>query len=453
MFFLLIFALSVTGAGLLALVIAGKVSLNSYPVLMIPSLFLIFVVNALQLHSNSIAYNYLTEPMFVLCSFVCLVSFLAVIAGWCYTDILPKSLQSKPQPERSYFSYDRLFRIGTLCHILSFMAEMAIASRRGGLLAIYSKPHSFYQGDDNPLFFYLFFLTFVGAVPYLQCLFCNKTLPLNQRVIIIAVCAIQIVRTIIVGQRGWVFNLVFLYLTVPFLCMGKLPKIRQVAYFLLPAAIFVLILPAIRGNVYLGSDAIGRVPELALEALNSAKQGDTGSGITDADDKTRVASEFILGAATIYTAWEKNAYTYGLSFYDALINPIPRSIWEEKPKNISLQSQIDIINNNFDWQFNPGSAPTGFADIFLNFGFFCVPFWFLFGLVHRRIYNSASKSGHFYAQCVYVLLLFGSTYLLNQGVLFWGTNIISSLFFATLFYSYARIVKPAQLTFPSNQSH
>jgi hypothetical protein len=449
MFFLIIFIICAVGLSLFGLVLVGKFPLNGYPVLMMPPLFLIFVVNALQLHANDIAYNYVTEFDFTLASFVCLLSFLAVIAGWCYVDILPRKRQPQVTSSKVYYSYNRLFIIGTACHLLSLAAELLIAANRGGLVALYSKAHNLY-GDDNPLLFYLFFLTFIGTIPYLQCLFCNKKLPTSQRTIIIAVCLLQILRTLVLGHRAWVFNLVFIYVTVPFFCIGRWPKVRQIAPFVIPAAILILIFPAIRGSLYLGSSDISKVPTAAIEALGKASQGDTGSGITDPDDDSRVASEFILGAATISAAWEKNSYTYGLSFYDFLINPIPRQIWPGKPKNISLQSQIDIINSNYPWVFNNGSAPTGFADVFLNFGFFCILFWFLFGLVHRRIYDSASTEGHFYAQCVYVILLLGSTYLLNQGVLFWGTNIMNSLFFSTLFYSYARMVKPkSKLVVPS----
>lgn len=445
MFDLLIFTLCLVGIGLLGLVIAGKFPLNGYPVIMMGPLFLIFVVNALQLHANAIAYNYIEEWMFTFTTFVCLVSFLSVIMGWCYVDVRPKHLVSRKKPSVTYYPYERLFTIGTVCHTLSFIAELMIASKRGGLLGLYSQGHAFYQGNENPLVFYFFFLTFVGAIPYLQCFFSNKTLPSWQRITIIVVCALQILRAVLVGQRGWVLHLVFIYITVPFFCMGRWPKVREVASFLLPAIIFVMILPAIRGSIHLGSSNLGQVPELAIEGLRGATHGSTGSGIADVDDPTRVASEFILGAATISTAWEKNAYTYGTSFYDFLINPIPRALWPEKPLNIGLQSQQDIINNNLPWSFNTGSAPTGFADVFLNFGFFCIPFWFLFGLIHRWIYDLASKPGNFYAQAVYVCLLFGSTFLLNQGVLFWGTTLINSLFFTTLFYSYARMVKHRKL--------
>jgi hypothetical protein len=441
MFFLVMFTLCAVGLSLLVLVILGKFPLNAYPVLMMPTLFLVFVLNALQLHSNAIAYQYITESIFTFTTLVCLVSFLSVLAGWCYPNILPKQSTPPSQNRPFYFPYDRLFTIGTICHIISFFAELAIASGRGGLIALYSRPHNFYTGDDNPILFYLFFLTFVGTVPYLQCLFCNKTLPNSQRLIILAVCALQVFRTIIVGQRGWVFNLVFIYLTVPFFCLGTLPKVRQVAYFLIPAALFVIIIPAIRGNIYLGSTSLDRLPNLVIEALSSAKEGNTGSGIADSTDRSRVSSEFIIGAATISAAWEHNAYTYGLSFYDSLINPIPRAIWKEKPKNIGLQSQIAIINNHYPWRFNDGSAPTGIADVFLNFGFFCIPFWFFFGLIHRWVYDVASIPGNFYAQGIYTTFLWGSTFLLNQGVLLWGTTIMSSTFFMTIFYAYARIIK------------
>ena len=451
MFYLVIFTICLVGIGLLGLVIAGKFPLNGYPVIMLGPVFLFFVVNALQLHANKVAYNYIDEWMFTFACFVCLVSFLSVLMGWCYVDVKPKDLVLSKKSSVTYYPYDRLFTIGTVCHILSFIAEFMIASKQGGLIKLYSQGHAFYSGgNENPLLFYLFFLNFCGTVPYLQCFFCNKTLPMWQRIIIMVVCALQLFRTLIAGQRGWVFNLVFIYLTVPFFCIGRWPKVRQVAYFLLPALMFVIILPAIRGSVYLGSSDLGRLPELAVEALSEASQGDTGSGIADNYDTTRVSSEFILGAATISKAWEKNAYTYGLSFYDFLINPIPRALWPGKPLNIGLQTQKDIINNNFPWSFNAGSAPTGFADVFLNFGFFCIPFWFFFGLIHRWVYDVASKPGNFYAQEVYVCLLCGSTYLLNQNVLFWGTNIMASLVFVTLFYSYARVIKRPKILISSN---
>jgi len=446
MFYLVMFTLCLVGISLAGLVIADKFPLNGYPVIMMIPLFSIFVVSSLKLHANKIAYNYLEEWMFTFATFICLVSFLSIILGWSYTDIRPKRKESRKTTSLFYYSYNRLFTIGTVCHIISFISELLIASRRGGILALYSRSHSFYLGDDNPLFFYLFFLTFVGMIPYLQCFFCDRNLTTKRRIIIVTIGLLQILRAIVVGQRGWIFNIVFIYITIPFFCLNQKPKLRQVIYFVLPAAFFVIVLPVIRGSIYLGSSDLGRLPELVAQGLSEFSQGSTGSGITDSVDPTRVASEYILGAGTISKAWEQNSYTYGLSFYDCLINPIPRALWPDKPLNISLQSQIDIINNNFPWSFNPGSAPTGLADIFLNFGFFCIPFWFFFGLIHRRIYDSASKPDRFYTQGVYVSLLWGSTYLLNQGVLFWGVNLMNVLFFMTIFYMYARIVKPYKIS-------
>ena len=443
MYFFIIFTLCILGLGLLVLVAIGKFPLNGYPVLMMPSLYLIFVINSLQLHSNLIGFKYIDESIFTFSSFVCLITFLAVIIGWCYIDILPNRKLYREEKINIYYPYNRLFLIGTICHLLSFIAELLIAhGRGGGLLDLYSNPHSFYSGSDNPFLFYLFFLTFVGTVPYLQCFFSNQKLPPNQKFIIIFVCLVQIIRALIVGQRSWIFNLIFIYVTIPFFCVNRLPKIRQVAYFLLPAAVLVIILPTIRGSIYLGSTDLHNLPELVYKGLSSATEGDTGSSITDAaGDTSRVSSEFILGAATMTAAWRKNSYTYGLSFYDFLINPIPREIWDEKPKDLGLQSQVNIINNNYPWKFNSGSASTGIAEMFLNFGFFSIPFWFIFGLIHRLVYNLALKPKNFYAQGMYVTLLWGSTFLLNQSIFQWGTSIINSMFFMTIFYAYARILK------------
>jgi hypothetical protein len=431
------------GIGLLGLVIAGKFPLNGYPIIMMGPLYLIFVVNALQLHANKIAFNYLEEWMFAFTSFVCLVSFLSVIAGWCYVDVKPKELFSKKKASTvSKISYNRLFTIGTICHILSFIGELLIAAKQGGLIAMYSKPHSFYIGDmDTDYVYLLFYLTFIGVIPYLQCFFCDKNLPIFKRIIIIAVCGLQIIRTVLVGQRAWIFNLVYIYITVPFFCIGKWPKVRQVAYFLLPAIIMVIILPPLRGTIYIGSNKLEQLPEKVIEALRDAQKGSAGSGIYEVENPSRVASEFILGAGTISAAWESGSYTYGASFYEILVSPIPRAWWKDKPKDLAHKNQINTIETHFYWHQIFGSFPTGIADVFLNLGFGCIFFWFFLGRVYRWVYDLASRPGNFYAQAVYVCLLLSSVFLLTQSLYMWGTNTIATLVVTTVFYSYARIVK------------
>jgi hypothetical protein len=104
MFFIVMFTLCAVGISLIGLVILGKFPMNAYPVLMMPTLFLVFVINALQLHSNAIAYQYITESIFTFTTFVCLVSFLSVLAGWCYPNIRPKPIYlnfPKPLPNPS----------------------------------------------------------------------------------------------------------------------------------------------------------------------------------------------------------------------------------------------------------------------------------------------------------------------------------------------------------------
>lgn len=453
MFYLVIGMLCVVGAGLLGLVIAGRFPLNSYPVVMMGPLYLIFVVNAVQLHANRIAFNYIEEWMFTFTSFVCLVSFLSVIAGWCYVDIKPKVLTSKKkEPILSNFSYGRLFAVGTVCHIISFIGELLIASKQGGLVAMYSQPHSFYSGNaDSDYVYLLFYLTFIGVIPYLQCLVGYKKLSVFHKIIILAVCALQIIRTLVSGQRAWVFNLAYIYITVPFFCRGKWPRFRQVTYFLLPALVLVIILPAIRGNVYLGSSNLEQVPEQVVEALQDTQKGNIGSGIYDVDDPSRVANEFILGAGVMSAAWETNSYTYGASFYEILVSPIPRAWWPDKPKDLAHKNQISTIDNHFYWHQIFGSFPTGIADVFLNLGFGCTFFWFFLGRFYRWVYDLASMPGNFYAQAVYVCFLLASVFLLTQSLYMWGTNTIGTLVETTLIYSYARIVK-IQKSYSGRQS-
>jgi hypothetical protein len=450
MFYLTVAILCLLGLGLFALILQDKFPLNGYPVLMMIPIFTIFVVNNIQLHSNRIAFNYLDEWMFTFTTLVVLVSFGAVLAGWMYINILPGSRRLAPVEEN--YPLDRLFTIGTACHVLSFIGELLIAKNAGGFFALYSKGHSFYGGADSDYLYLLFHLTFIGSVPYLQCLICNQKLPQWQKLGIVAVLGLQVFRALIVGQRGWLLNLVFIYLTVPFFCLGRWPRIRQVVPFLVPALALVIIFPAIRGSVYLGSQDWNHLPEKALIALQGASKGDTGSGITDEGDQSRVSSEFMLGAAIISAAWEKNSYTAGLSFYEMLTAPIPRQIWTEKPKNIALKSWIEVVNTHFPWSFNPGSAPTGIADVFLNLGFGCVVFWFGLGRLHRWVYDYASRPGSFYGQGLYVSLLLGSVFLFTQGLYFWWQWILSSSVFTTLFYAYARLNKMPKTTVNSLHS-
>lgn len=443
MFYLTLVVLCLLGLGLMILVLQGKFPLNGYPVFMIIPVFIVFVINALQLHANHIAFNYLDEWMFTFATLVVLVSFGAVLAGWMYVDILPSSRKITP-PFNICYPIDRLFTIGTVCHVLSFIAELIIAKKAGGLIGLYSVSHSFYGAADSDYIYLVFYLTFIGAVPYLQCLICGKDLPYWQRSVILIVLALQIVRALLVGQRGWMLNLLFIYTSVPFFCKQQRPSLRQVIPFALPALLIVLILPAIRGNIYIGSKNLDQLPQQLVKGLQDVGQGGAGSGITDEVDSSRVASEYILGAALISTAWSRDTYTYGTSFYEVLVNPIPRQLWPEKPKNIGLKSWVEVIDNNFSWSFNPGSAPTGIADVFLNLGFGCILFWFGFGWIHRWVYDQASIPGNFYGQSLYVTLLLASVFLLTQGIFLWGTNLIASLIFMTFFYTYARVIPQPQ---------
>jgi hypothetical protein len=441
MFLIAIAILGVSAFMLFWAILIGKFPLNGYPVCMLVLVFLVFFVNASQLYIKGEVQNYLDEWMSALGVLVATLSFLSVLFGWLYPDIKPKKKSSEASNTRSIYAFDRVFIAGSVCHILSLFAELVIASQVGGLLNLYSTPHNFYGAGSsvgNDYIFLLFSLTFIGLVPYLQCLICNKEMPKWQRYIVISVCIIQILRTLIVGQRGWVLNLVFIYLTVPFFCLGKLPKIRTVSLFVVPALLLVILLPAIRPFLYIGGD-ISRLPEQVSQGLAAALEGDAGSGVVDADDPSRVISEFILGSGIVAKAYEKNEYTWGLSFYEVLINPIPRAIWPEKPRVLGLQSWVNEINDNFNWKFNTGSAPTGIADVFLNFGFWSLPYWFVFGRIHRWAYDQAATPGNFYGQGLYASMLLASVLLLTQGVFLWGTNLIAATIFTTVIYTYAKV--------------
>jgi hypothetical protein len=128
-------------------------------------------------------------------------------------------------------------------------------------------------------------------------------------------------------------------------------------------------------------------------------------------------NEYAYHCGLVGTVYQTGFYQYGTKTLMLLAHWVPRKYWPGKPgRGQGLFSDIaqDAMPTTVSIDMGPSMSAAGFAHAFEDFGFFCVLFWFLFGLVCAKIYMRALYSHSYLWQAAWLNILSAAHWLIAQ---------------------------------------
>ncbi|MEI7459125.1 MAG: hypothetical protein WCK15_06940 [Pirellula sp.] len=205
---------------------------------------------------------------------------------------------------------------------------------------------------------------------------------------------------------------------------------------LFPFAIIVLFLPPLarkcdprRLLVVTGFAATGFAMLLFVEARKFVYSQGSWSDVWESIDLQRVLTskvskitdnEFVNSGYLMETVMDTQAYQLGTGHLGLFIHWIPRQLWNDKPMigagwfpTSDLLEELDRVSGLSIK--GSGAAAGGFADSFVQYGFFAPVFWFfltLFFAKHLATYRSTGSVPSLFS---YMVLPCCSLWLLSQG--------------------------------------
>lgn len=129
-------------------------------------------------------------------------------------------------------------------------------------------------------------------------------------------------------------------------------------------------------------------------------------------------NEFLYNCCFIGACYEHEKYQWGTSYLSLSVHWIPRSWWPDKPPIATgwydplsftdVRAYTGVLPSG-------GSAMTGIAESFLDFGWLTPVFWFSLGWGFGRMYRVALTNPFSCWVIVYVGMVAASHYLVTQG--------------------------------------
>jgi hypothetical protein len=233
------------------------------------------------------------------------------------------------------------------------------------------------------------------------------------------------------GQRGDTFRIALL--AIPFYLLRKR---RPARVFFVPMAIFLaLTLGTLDRTRKLVSDgeATGRVDALfkVIPSFFEQTQNIRNYG----------GKEYIFGTAMVATVRDQQSYEYGAFLYNIGVRFIPKEAFDKLGyfTRWNNTNYGPMVGQHAGFEVSGGAAPTGFAHVFVEFGWGAPLFWFVLGSFTRRLYARAVSRGDLagigYLTAVFVVLL----YLITQDLLNATMNAIYTFPALYLVYRVARV--------------
>jgi hypothetical protein len=233
------------------------------------------------------------------------------------------------------------------------------------------------------------------------------------------------------GQRGDTFRIALL--TMPFYMLRNR---RPAKIVFVPAAIFLAVTLGTleRTRTLLGEgEATSRIDAL-FKVIPSFFQ-------ETRNIKNYAAKEYIYGAAMVATVRDDQSYEYGAFLYNIGVRFIPKEAFDKlgyftQWNNTNYNA---LVGGHAGFDVPGGAAPTGFAHLFVEFGW-AAPFaWLLLGSLARWMYARAVY-GHDLASIGYLAAFFiVLLYLMTQDLLTSTMNAIYTFPILYFVYRAARI--------------
>jgi hypothetical protein len=301
----------------------------------------------------------------------------------------------------------RLLAAGLTVGAIGLVAWMALIVSEGGLRQVYDQPHG---GDvlhpsgwvrEMPR------LTLVGIL-----LTMAASRALAPRLLALAMAAPHIVHTALGTRRGPLYVTVILLVVSFYVFEGRRP--RFVASLAAGGALglLLLLLLANRSRVYYGSQQ-----SVTLDVTDSIAF------------RPNSGNDYLVAAGLVVAADRTGRFGWGLSYVEQLfLRPIPREWLPEKWDILQEETVTELdVASTLGWEPPPGWAPTLFAHLYTEFGWFSLAVSALLGWVYGWTWRRSVESPAVGWQALQVLMLVGLLHLITQG--FWAMAVPLMLMF------------------------
>ncbi len=218
----------------------------------------------------------------------------------------------------------------------------------------------------------------------------------------------SVMRFFTYGGRGVTVEML-LFLLVPFLFRGRRPaKVLVISVGLLGG--FAVHYLATTRMLIGSGEAKNRISALILAFEGHHAGGTHVSG----------GSTFVEGALELATVRKLGNYDKGGVLWNFAVVFLPHEWFPNKYDYVTpwalSKSRMRMVDNTEGVLPPEGTAPSGYTDMFIEFGWLAPIFWFLVGWFSWRVYMRGVVFGDVAAQGYYVALLFGLLYLVAQQI-------------------------------------
>ncbi len=209
---------------------------------------------------------------------------------------------------------------------------------------------------------------------------------------------------VIGGRRGPMIEIVLSTTTILFFVKGWIVP-RGIALALIPlSVIFVNGVAIYRTSVYQGQLygsqlTLSEIPARVANGINAVAER-ANECILPAE-----ALEIRNAISYMEVISEQSEYDFGTGLWDLLVHRyVPAQIFGREFKESLRIGIIESTVNRSVHRAVMGSTMTGFTDAFQAFGYFGAIYFFLSGMILRKLWNSAA-SGNFTSQIAYGVLI------------------------------------------------
>jgi hypothetical protein len=376
-------------------------------------------------HNPAPALNFAPDYALIQYEQVVSVSLLALYAGWWawrLRNILPKQpLLTGPQAlalYRAQYSARHLFIVGWA-------------------MVLIAVPLWFILGDRSHVTGYLTWwanLRFPGAVLVIQAAILERRLLRSAILCVIIASVPNLLFFISYGGRADTAQLLVLA-CVPYLLWQKRPWKLYVVIF---CAIFAIVLGTLAETraMPIKHTFFGRVSGIVQggENLLTGKKTDYGSG-----------AEFIVGADQIAVLDKLHNWDDGRFLWNVGVLLLPKEFFPRKDLYYSewyTTNYLQIIRDNLAVPIPIGAAPTGFANILVEFGWLFPLAWFALGYWLRSLHAGALYAARLDYQGCLVILIIALLFLLAQDLYSYVREIIFDYIPLYFVYRLCRFRKP-----------
>jgi hypothetical protein len=292
----------------------------------------------------------------------------------------------------------------------------------------------FILGDRSAVTGYLTWLTnlrFPGAILAIQAAILERRYYFSTTICVILACIPSLLFFFSYGGRGDTAQVLVL-LCVPYLLLQRRPL---KLYILIYGALFAIVLGTLAETRAMPNSTTvsGRISGIfhAGENLLKGKKVDYDSG-----------REFIVGADQIAVLDKLHNYDDGRFLWNIVILALPKELFPNKYDYYSpwyASNYLQIIRDNLGVPTPIGAAPTGFANILVEFGWLFPLVWFALGYWLRSLHSGAMYAARLDLQGCLVILIIALLYLIAQDVYAYLRELIFNLIPLYLVYKLCRV--------------